>query len=273
MGASQGRLGGAFYQFCLPVRVDLDDVYIYIIFWHSQMEERARKRLKRVLPQTPPSSPPTPTLPHLRAVTPPLTASYVPMATQHPNFSSFVLDPSVQHAFTSNNVVELGGTATELIEGEGALRRALGALWRALDVDGFRPPVDDRGGSRKDTPNGTGNGDEDDDDDSSSFRQHMRNGTSNDEELPPLHRLFITTQPIMLPGGEPRPLLPQNQAESLEWSLGVLRELADDGREYTERLEEIREGLAQARAVRKAVWTACREAALDEMEAAAPVMD
>ncbi|KDQ20554.1 hypothetical protein BOTBODRAFT_26564 [Botryobasidium botryosum FD-172 SS1] len=237
------------------------------------MEERARKRLKRVLPQSPPSSPPMPTLTHLRPVTPPLTASYVPMASQHPNFSSFVLDPSVQHAFTSSNVVELGATATELIEGEGALRRALGALWKALDVDSFRAPAEERNSSRRHTPNYMGNGDndEDEDDDSSSFRQHMRNGMS-EEELPPLQRLFITTQPIMLPGGEPRPLLPQNQVESLEWSLGVLRELADDGREYTDRLEEIREGLAQARAVRKVVWTACREAALDEMEVA-PVLD
>ncbi|KAJ7169566.1 hypothetical protein C8R46DRAFT_1162360 [Mycena filopes] len=48
---------------------------------------------------------------------------------------------------------------------------------------------------------------------------------------------------------------PETQLEGLEKSLSTLRELQDDGREYTERLEEIREGLGDVRAQRNVIWT------------------
>jgi hypothetical protein len=97
--------------------------------------------------------------------------------------------------------------------------------------------------------------------------------------LPYLHKLFISPTPLPLPPTTSMPgtssagttppkniLTPHTQMESLEWSLGVLRELADDGREYVERLQEIRDGLGRARSIRKVVWTECRLRALEDMD-------
>lgn len=164
-----------------------------------------------------------------------------------------MLDPAVQHSFTSPNLSELEENATELIAGEAALRKAFGGLWRALEGDLTRRDVDH---TRIDDD---GDDPEDDEDDEES-------GRARHPEIPPLHKLFITPSPIPLTGAESRTVLsPQSQLESLEWALGVLRELADDGREYTSRLEEIRNGLDMASAVRAAVWRECRAEALEEM--------
>lgn len=51
----------------------------------------------------------------------------------------------------------------------------------------------------------------------------------------------------------------------MEKALATLRELQDDGREYIERLEEIREGLGEVQTQRKGIWTLVRERALKEM--------
>jgi len=223
-------------------------------FMGEQIEDRARKRLRRVLPTSRSRSRSPQTLTHLRSQTPPLTASYSPTVSVHRDLSSFVLDPAVQHSFTSTNLSELEGTATELIAGEAALRKAFGGLWRALEGDLTRREVDH---TRLDDD---GDDPEDDEDDEESGRGGRHT------EIPPLHKLFITPSPIPLTGTESRTVLPpQSQLESLEWALGVLRELADDGREYTSRLEEIRDGLGRARAVRAAVWRESRAEALGEM--------
>lgn len=192
----------------------------------------------------------------------------------HPNFTSFVLSPAVQHAFTTDNLLELEGTATELVAGEGALRKAFGGLWRALEgdlADHVRAEDDDRDdgdhgtrtnsrstsptpGKNRENGNGHTNGN--------------GNGTVNglEEHAPPLHRLFISPASITLPTDPRAVLIPQSQIDSLDWALGVLRELADDGREYTARLEEIRDGLGKAGEVRNVVWKAVREEAVEEME-------
>jgi hypothetical protein len=59
------------------------------------------------------------------------------------------------------------------------------------------------------------------------------------------------------------------QLESLEKSLATLRELQDDGREYAERLQEIREGLGEVRAQRDCIWDMVRERVVMEMQDAA----
>jgi uncharacterized coiled-coil DUF342 family protein len=56
------------------------------------------------------------------------------------------------------------------------------------------------------------------------------------------------------------------QLESLEKSLATLRELQDDGREYVERLQEIREGLGEVRAQRNGIWDMVRERVVLEMQ-------
>ncbi|KAG8927368.1 hypothetical protein FRC02_008251 [Tulasnella sp. 418] len=222
-----------------------------------EMEERARKRLKRFMPnQEPPSSPPLPTLPHLRSPTPPLIAPYsVPIDTHH-SFTSFVLDPSVQHTYRSSNIRELERTATELIEGEGALRMAIGALWRAMEGDrglgAYEVERTGRSPSDRDS-----NGDMDVD-----LRKDDENASSTRASS-----LFIS--PHLIPVGPEGAVMlpPKSQMESFEWSLNVLRELADDSREYMERLEDIRDGLGVSRAMRKEVWTIAREQAVEEMDA------
>lgn len=55
------------------------------------------------------------------------------------------------------------------------------------------------------------------------------------------------------------------QRDTLEKSLATLHELQDDGREYVERLEEIREGLGDARTQRDGVWELVRKKAIQEL--------
>jgi hypothetical protein len=70
--------------------------------------------------------------------------------------------------------------------------------------------------------------------------------------------------------GSERSFVPvEAQLESLEKSLAALRELADDGREYVERLEEIRNGLGEMKAQRTLVWDVVRRKAVKELESAA----
>jgi DNA-binding Lrp family transcriptional regulator len=60
--------------------------------------------------------------------------------------------------------------------------------------------------------------------------------------------------------------VPENQLSRLEKSLAILRELQDDGREYVERLSEIREGLGDVRAQRNVIWNMVRERAVKELQ-------
>ncbi|KAF8744292.1 hypothetical protein RHS02_02040, partial [Rhizoctonia solani] len=225
-----------------------------------EMEERARKRLKRMLPPTESSEPPSPRLPQRRSPTPPSAAPYASPISIHSSFSSFVLDPSIQHSFHSTTINELERTASELIEGEGALRRALGALFRAMDVEAD----EDRRRFALPRPPGAANGEP----------KPEPNGEMEDAEasaralMLPIHRRFITPHAVPLPPiYESNMLINQEtQIETFEKSLAFLRELMDDGTEFTERLEEIREGLGTERAIRKGVWKAVRVRALQEME-------
>lgn len=219
------------------------------------MDEKARQRLRRVMPQSRSPTPEIPTLPHLRSSTPPLTASYTHMPTISRDFTSFVLDPSVQHAFTSTHFISLQDTATELIAGEAAMRKAFGGLWRILqgDLQQRDPDSQDEDGDEE--------GDEDDV--RVSLRRSRRDPTL--PEIPPLADLFVSPIPVALGGASDRYISSQSQLETFEWCLGVMRELADHGKEYLSRLEEIRNGLGEAGAVRSAVWQACRKTALDEM--------
>jgi hypothetical protein len=82
---------------------------------------------------------------------------------------------------------------------------------------------------------------------------------------PPIHKLFLKpyTNGAVATSHFSHP---EMQQENLEKSLASLRELQDDGREYTERLEEIREGLGSVRAQRDGVWEMVRERAVEELQ-------
>lgn len=222
-----------------------------------QTDEKARQRLRRVMPRSRSPTPEIPTLPHLRSSTPPLVASYTHMPTISRDFTSFVLDPTVQHAFTSSHFTSLQDTATELVAGEAAMRKAFGGVWRILQGDlQRREPTDPQDECGEE-------GDEDEDDVRVSLRVSRRDPTP--PEIPPLADLFVSPVPVTLGGASDRYISPQSQLETFEWCLGVMRELADHGKEYLSRLEEIRNGLGEAGAVRRAVWQACRKTAIDEM--------
>ncbi|KAF8610819.1 hypothetical protein BDV93DRAFT_517914 [Ceratobasidium sp. AG-I] len=231
-----------------------------------EIEERARKRLKRLLPPPESTSPPTPRLAHRRSPTPPSAAPYAPPISIHSSYTSFVLDPSVQHSFHSTTINELERTATELVEGESALRRALGSLFRAMDVEADEDRQRFAQPNKGSAANGVGQ---------NGLPKPEPNGDVEDAEVSaralmlPIHRRFITPHPVPLPPiYESNMLISQEtQIETFEKSLAFLRELMDDGIEFTERLEEIREGLGTERAIRKGVWKGVRLRALHEMEA------
>jgi hypothetical protein len=54
--------------------------------------------------------------------------------------------------------------------------------------------------------------------------------------------------------------------ETLEKSLAVLRDFQDDGREYVERLEEIRETIGDVKKQKDVVWGIIREKAIRELQ-------
>jgi hypothetical protein len=157
------------------------------------------------------------------------------------------------------------------------MRKAFGALWRVLQGDLYRRQGDGRradsetANEEDDTqPNGlvaNGHGlvaeDDEEDDIHAALQKTQHLETSERPDAPPLYNLFVSRAPVTL-GGE-HYIDSNGQMETFEWCLGVMRELADDGKEYLGRLEEIRNGLGQASAVRASVWQASRQAALEEM--------
>lgn len=248
-------------------------IYSYTICY--QVEERARKRIKRMLPSLA-RSPSPPRFSHLRSPSPPLIAPYPPPITQHLSFTSFVLDPAAQHSFRSGMLSDLERATCGLVEGEAALRRAMGRLWEVLSDDS-----DTRARATEIRRSTTIPKQEDlDGDDGFSERDDESVGSDLHSTAPEmvsnLHRIFVnphqdrfaTQAGHMLPAiYEPTPIMvAQQQEESLEKGLATLRELQEDGREYVERLEEIREGLGWVRSQKQGLWTVIRERALKEME-------
>ncbi|KAH7923994.1 hypothetical protein BV22DRAFT_1067583 [Leucogyrophana mollusca] len=225
-----------------------------------EAEERARKRIKCLLPYET-RSPSPPVLPHLRSPSPPLAAPYPPPATQHLSFASFVMDKSVTHSFRSSLLDELEHATNSLIEGEATMRRALGRLWQVISED-----PDNRPGEETVVPKR-----EEEDDNANEEDEQERRIARAPDLTPIVHKLFLvpfpdTGPPVVDPSHFTSP---EMQQDSLEKSLATLRELQDDGREYVERLEEIREGLGDARAQRNAVWEMVREKAIKELQDAA----
>jgi len=218
-----------------------------------QVEERARKRLRHLLPSS--RSPSPPTLSHLREDSPPTQAPYVPPSDEHTSCATFVLDPAMAHSFRTHLLDDLQQTTDNLIEGETTLKRALGRLWVVLSED------HEAGGD-------LAKREEVDEDDAMFERERRHTSRLSSDFSPSLRNLFLTPFPN---GGtaifEPSHFgSPQMQLDNLEKSLSCLRELADDSREYVERLGEIREDLGDVRRQRNLVWKKVRENALEELK-------
>jgi hypothetical protein len=224
----------------------------------QQAEERARKRIKLLLPQER-RSPSPPVLPHLaRSPSPPLVSPYPPPNTQHLSYTSFVMDKSITHTFRSGLLDELEQATNGLIEGEATLKRALGRLWQVMS---------ENPGKKKENALVPKREDEDDGDGDDQTRRMSR----TPDMTPPTHKIFLSAYPPGVTANTESSNFvgPENQLSSLEKNIAILRELQDDGREYTERLEEIREGLGDVRAQRDVIWNMVRGRALKELQEAA----
>lgn len=216
-----------------------------------QIEDQARKRLKMLLPSEPDPHAPV-TLPHLRSPTPPLTSPYPAPTTQHLSYTSFVLDKGVTQAFRSKMLDELEQSTNGIIEQEGHLRRALGRLWQALSEDPDAPLEGAHVIPKR----------EDEDMDGENDRDRRLARAPNLEPI--THKLFLTRFSIDANTNFDPPTM-EVQTENMEKSLSVLRDFQDDGREYIERLEEIRDGVGYVRKQRDAIWDIVRQKAIDEL--------
>lgn len=224
-----------------------------------EAEDRARQRIRSLLP-TERRSPSPLCLPHLRSPSPPLVAPYPPPVAQHLSFTSFVMDRSVTHSFRSNLLDELEHATNRLVEGEAVMKRALGRLWQVINDDPGHDPREEEVVVPK-REDADGNVDEELD------RRFVR----VPDPVPNAHKLFLIPYPENdTPVLDPSQFAsPGVQQDNLEKALATLRELQDDGREYAERLEEIRESLGDARSQRDVVWEMVREKAIKEIQDAA----
>lgn len=223
-----------------------------------EADERARKRIKLMLPQ-PRRSPSPPRIPHLeRSPSPPLSSPYPPPESNHLSYSSFVMDKSVTHTFRSRLLDELEQATNGLIEGETTLRRALGRLWQVMSED------PDEKGKAFVVPKR-------EEEDDAELDPRARRVARAPDLTPPTHKIFLSSHPNGAPAGyDPDAThFKEKQMETLEKSLATLRELQDDGREYVERLQEIREGLGDVKAQRNIIWDVVRERAIKELQDAA----
>lgn len=241
-------MGGEWYSYTLAAH--------QLKYTYCQIEEQARKRLKLLLPPTEDSDAPI-TLPHLRESTPPLASPYPMPNTQHLTYTSFVLDKGVTQAFRSKLLDEMEQSTNGIIESEGILRRALGRLWQAISEDPDAPVGDVDVTLKREDEDMT----EEDD------RQRRLARAPN--LMPTTHKLFLTRFPVDSNSGFEHPPSIETQTDNMEKSFAVLREFQDDGREYVERLEEIRDGIGDVRRQRDAIWDIVRQKAIGELREAA----
>lgn len=169
------------------------------------------------------------------------------------------MDKSITHTFRSGLIDELEQATNGLIEGEVSLKRALGRLWQVMYENSMKKKGDELVVPKRE-----------DEDDTDGDGQIRRIGRAPDM-IPPTHRIFLSPYPSVVPANADLSHFagPESRLSSLEKNLAILRELQDDGREYTERLEEIREGLGDVRAQRDVTWNMVRERAVNELQEAA----
>lgn len=237
-----------------------------------------------------------PILPHLRSPSPPMIAPYSPSPIHHTSYTASVFDPNVGASFRSNLFNSLERSASELIQSEIALTRALGRFWTALTESANTMAREQRHAiteeNRKDLTEQmsrmemdsaeTGDTRVNGTKESSSSAQAAAFAPIPDQDLAKLDN--ITTQNVMLqlftlPGNmkfdyqgmqnggvETISLAPMHQVELVTRSVIAVRELQEDSKECMERLEEIREMLGKVRGLRDAVWAIMRSRAIAEME-------
>ncbi|KAI0651593.1 hypothetical protein C8Q79DRAFT_45586 [Trametes meyenii] len=217
--------------------------------WES--EDRARKRIRQLLPSSEEDDAPL-TLPHLRSPSPPLMAPYPNPQIHHLSYTSLVMDKAATHSFRSDVFDELEDSTNTLVEGETNLRMALGRLWQVMSENPEEVGV------------GTSLVPKREDEESEDYDPKNRFARAPDL-TPVVHKLFLSPNRESI-FDNTQFSHAELQLETLEKSLATLRELQDDGREYVERLEEIREGLGEVRTQRNGIWDLVRKKAIQELQ-------
>ena len=165
------------------------------------------------------------------------------------------MDKAVTHTFRSKLLDELEQATNGLIEGEATMRRALGRLWQVINEE------PDRRGDMAVVPKR--------EEGELESESHHDEGDQPDrvpDLTPPTHRLFLFYPDGGIQGFDQSHFAsPEIQIDTLEKSIATIRELQDDGREYVERLQEIREGLGDIRAHRDGIWDVVRERGVKEL--------
>jgi hypothetical protein len=169
------------------------------------------------------------------------------------------MDKAVTHSFRSSLLDELEQATNSLIEGEATMRKALGRLWQVIAEDSETRPGDTALiPKREEEEDGTNEEDE----------REQRIARAPDL-TPATHKIFLSERGSAVVFEQSHFVTPEAQLDRLEKSVAIIRELQDDGREYVERLEEIREGLGDVRAQRNVIWDMVREHAVKELQDAA----
>ena len=163
------------------------------------------------------------------------------------------------HTFRSSLLDELEHATNGLIVGEATMKQALGRLWQVMNEDPDKRPDDASVVPKR----------EDEDDEHP--EDQVRRLAHAPDLTPSTHKIFLLSYPAGAPANhDPSHFAgPETQLNTLEKNLATLRELQDDGREYIERLQEIRENLGDVRAQRNIIWDLVRERTLKELREAA----
>lgn len=261
------------------------------------VEDRARRRLRLILPEfTGEPIEQDPILPHLRSPSPPMTAPYTPAPIQHTSYTSSVFDPNVGASFRSNLLNSLERSASELIQSEIALTRALGRFWSALTESANRLSSEKRHAIMQEQEALLAEQRQSRMTAEMTDGEPLTNGARADS-VPPVAPVYpaipddrlveldpFTTQDVTMrmftlpthmrleyfhtPTGAPEiiSVAPQHQVDLVKRSMLAIRELQEDSKECMERLEEIREMLGKVKGLRDAVWAIMRSRAILEME-------
>jgi len=237
---------------------------------------------------------PDPILPHLRSPSPPITLPLTPTSQCHASHTASIFDPNISASFRSNLLHSLERSASELIQSEIALTRALGRFWTAITEAVTRMAREKRHALQEEQRR-------------LAEEQHNRriqmevetteenpqaDGPREPSPIPVFPHIpdsamaeldNISTRNVILrmftlptsmrldyvaPGGTSEVISvgPAHQAELVTRSMLAIRELQEDSKECMERLEEIREMLGQVKGLRDAVWAIMRSRAIAEMQ-------
>jgi len=140
------------------------------------------------------------------------------------------------------------------------MKQALGRLWQVMNEDPDKRP------DASVVPKL-----EDEDEHPEEHNDQFRRMARAPDLTPSTHKIFLLSYPAGVPANhDPSHFaVPEMQLNTLEKNLATLRELQDDGREYIERLQEIRENLGDVRAQRNIIWDLVRERTVKELREAA----